>query len=177
MSDDDLILAFLAGERAAFDALFERYRQPVWAFFRHRTPTPADAEELTQETFLAVLQGARRYEPRASFRSYLFGIAFNILLAWRRKTGRRGDESVQADTLAAPSHDPSSAIWVREALAALDPEDREILMLREYDALEYAEIARVTGIPLNTVRSRLFRARLALRDQLAGESLKTGVRS
>jgi RNA polymerase sigma-70 factor (ECF subfamily) len=177
MSDDDLILAFLGGERAAFDALFERYREPVWAFFRRRTPTPADAEELAQETFLAVLQGARRYEPRASFRSYLFGIAFNILLSWRRKTSRRGDESVKADTLAAPPHDPSSAIWVREALAALDPDDREILMLREYDALEYAEIARVTGVPINTVRSRLFRARMALREQLAGESLKTGARS
>jgi len=177
MTDDDLILAFLGGDRAAFDALFERYRGPMWNFFRRRTPTSADAEELAQDTFLAVLQGARRYEPRASFRSYLFGIAFNVLLAWRRKAGRRGDESVQADTIAGPSHDPSSAIWVRDALAALDPDDREILMLREYDALEYAEIARVTGAPINTVRSRLFRARMALRERLAGEPLKTGVRS
>ena len=177
MTDDDLILAFLGGDRAAFDALFERYRGPMWNFFRRRTPTSADAEELAQDTFLAVLQGARRYEPRASFRSYLFGIAFNVLLAWRRKAGRRGDESVQADTIAGPSHDPSSAIWVRDALAALDPDDREILMLREYDALEYAEIARVTGAPINTVRSRLFRARRALRERLAGEPLKTGVRS
>lgn len=177
MSDDDLILAFLGGDRPAFDALFERYREPIWAFFRRRTSSSADAEELAQETFLAVLQGARRYEPRASFRSYLFGIAFNILLAWRRKTGRRGDESVQADTLAAPSHDPSSAIWVREAIAALDPDDREILMLREYDALEYAEIARVTGVPVNTVRSRLFRARMALREQLSGRTIKAGARA
>jgi RNA polymerase sigma-70 factor, ECF subfamily len=127
-----------------------------------------------------VLQGARRYEPRASFRSYLFGIAFNILMAWRRKAGRRGDESAPVDALAAPSHDPSAAIWVRDALAALDPGDRDILMLREYDALEYAEIARVTGVPINTVRSRLFRARTALREKLSGETApavrKTGAR-
>ena len=92
-SDEDLALAFHAGDRSAFDALFERYRDPIWAFFRRRTAAPADAEELTQETFLAVLQAARRYEPRASFRSYLFGIAFNVLSASRRKAQRRGDVS------------------------------------------------------------------------------------
>ena len=175
-SDDGLILAFLGGDRAAFDSLFERYREPIWAFFRRRTADPADAEELTQETFLALLQGAIRYEPRASFRSYLFGIAFNVLASWRRKTRRRGEVSVPIEDFAGASHDPASTIWLRDALAALDPHDREILMLREYDALGYAEIAAVLGAPINTVRSRLFRARMALRDELTAQPQEAGVK-
>ena len=171
-SDEDLALAFRAGDRPAFDALFERYRDPIWAFFRRRTAALADAEELTQETFLAVLQASPRYEPRASFRSYLFGIAFNLLSASRRKTQRRGDvSSPDLDGLAGASADPAAVLWVRQALAALDPKDREIVMLREYDALDYAEIAAVVGAPINTVRSRLFRARLALRAKLVGREV------
>lgn len=177
MTDEELVLAFLAGNRPAFDELFARYRQPIWAFFRRRLADPAEAEELAQETFLAVLKATRRYEPRASFRSYLFGIAFNLLSASRRKTQRRGDvSSPDLDGLAGASSDPAAVLWVRQALAALDPKDREIVMLREYDALDYAEIALIVGVPVNTVRSRLFRARLALREKLAGEPHATGVR-
>jgi RNA polymerase sigma-70 factor (ECF subfamily) len=177
MTDEELVLAFLAGNRPAFDELFERYRQPIWAFFRRRLADPAEAEELAQETFLAVLKATRRYEPRASFRSYLFGIAFNLLSASRRKVQRRGDASTpDLDSLASASSDPAAVLWVRQALAALDPRDREIVMLREYEALDYREIALVIDVPVNTVRSRLFRARLALREKLAGEPHATGVR-
>ncbi|HKV99209.1 MAG TPA: sigma-70 family RNA polymerase sigma factor [Vicinamibacterales bacterium] len=167
--DEALFLEFLAGDRPAFDELFARYRQPVWAFFRRRVPDAAEAEELAQETFLALLNASRRYEARASFRSYLFGIAFNLLSAARRKTQRRGEvSSPEGHDVAAPATDPAAVLWVRQALAALDPKDREIVMLREFEALEYAEIANVLAVPVNTVRSRLFRARLALRHQLAG---------
>lgn len=169
MTDEELVLAFLAGNRPAFDELFERYRQPIWAFFRRRIADPAEAEELAQDTFLAVLKAARRYEPRASFRSYLFGIAFNVLSASRRKRQRLGEvSSPDAIDVPAAATDPAAVLWVRQAIDALDPKDREIVMLREFDALDYAEIAAVLDVPLNTVRSRLFRARLALRDQLAG---------
>jgi RNA polymerase sigma-70 factor (ECF subfamily) len=177
VSDEDLLLAFQRGDRPAFDELFERYRQPIWGFFRRRLAEPADAEELAQETFLAVLKATRRYEPRASFRSYLFGIAFNLLSASRRKAQRRGDVSApDLDAVPAATTDPAAVVWVRQALAALDPRDREIVMLREYEALDYREIALVIDVPVNTVRSRLFRARLALREKLAGEPHATGVR-
>jgi RNA polymerase sigma-70 factor (ECF subfamily) len=169
MTDEELILAFLTGDRPAFETLFNRYREPIWGFFRRRLAEAAEAEELTQETFLAVLQAARRYEPRASFRSYLFGIAFNLLSASRRKSQRQGDvPAPNLDAVPAASTDPAAVLWVRQALAALDPKDREIVMLREYESLDYAEIAAVVRVPVNTVRSRLFRARLALRNQLSG---------
>jgi RNA polymerase sigma-70 factor (ECF subfamily) len=165
-TDEDLMLEVQGGSREAFEALFQRYRAPIWTFFRRRIDDGSRAEELAQDAFLALLQGARRYEARASFRAYLFGIAYNVMLAERRRQGGRGATSIHAETIAAQVPDPDAAIWVRSALARLDSDDREILMLREYEQLSYQEIADLMSMPLNTVRSRLFRARAAMRVAL-----------
>lgn len=146
--------------------LFARYREPVWRFFSRRVPDGAVAEELAQDVFAAVLEAAPRYEPRAPFRSYLFGIAYNVLMADRRKRARQELAPVEPETVAQAAADPDDGLWVRAALDRLDPVDREVLMLREYEQLSYQEIADLQQIPLNTVRSRLFRARMALRDLL-----------
>jgi RNA polymerase sigma-70 factor, ECF subfamily len=154
------------GVREAFEQLFDRYRGPMWRFFRRRVADVARAEELAQDTFVAVLHGATRYEPRAPFRSYLFGIAYNILLAERRKASHRPVEQLDAEPAAPAAGDLEAEMWVRSALDALDADDREVLMLREYEQLSYQEIAHLKQMPLNTVRSRLFRARMALKAEL-----------
>jgi RNA polymerase sigma-70 factor, ECF subfamily len=169
ISDEALMLAVKAGSRPDFEALFERYKEAVWRFYRRRLDDPGRAEELVQDVFLAILQGARRYEPRAAFRTYLFGIAYNLLLAERRSSVRRCAEPLP-DDLASTAPDAEGALWVRRALATLEPEQREIVMLREYEGLSYLEIAHVMQLPLNTVRSRLFRARMDLRDALSRQS-------
>jgi RNA polymerase sigma-70 factor (ECF subfamily) len=165
-SDEDLMDRTRRGSRDAAEVLFERYRTPVWQFFRRRVADAGVAEELAQDTFVAVMEGAARYERRGAFRSYLFGIAFNVLQADRRKRAHRAAEPLDGDPPSAASPDPDPAIWVRGALARLDPDDREILMLREYEQLSYQEIADLRKTPLNTVRSQLFRARMALRAAL-----------
>ena len=71
VSDEQLMVSFSRGSTDAFGELFSRYRQPMFGFFRRRVADPAQAEELTQEVFLAVLRGASRYEPAATFRTYL----------------------------------------------------------------------------------------------------------
>ena len=164
-SDDHLILQFQDGSQEAFAELFERYRDPLYGFFRRRLENRARAEELTQECFLAVLRNVARYEPRAGFRSYLYGIAINLVSADRRKAGR---EVAKVDAAADPSahENPEAALWVRDALGRLEEKDREILMLREYEQLSYTEIGTLLRLPVNTVRSRLFRARMALKGQL-----------
>lgn len=163
-TDEHLMAEVRDGQGAAFDRLFDRYREPVWRFFRRRVADPARAEELAQDVFAALFQAAPRYEPRAPFRSYLFGIAYNVLMASQRK--RQPVELLDSERMAAPVADPEAGLWVRQALARLEPEDREILMLREYEQLSYQEIADVRTIPINTVRSRLFRARQALKEAL-----------
>src|SRR5262245_47695509 len=94
-TDEQLMLEVQRGSREAFVELFERYREPIWRFFRRRLADDARVEELAQDVFVALLQGTKRYEPRASFRSYLFAVAFNILLADRRKAAKRAVEQLE----------------------------------------------------------------------------------
>lgn len=167
-SDEQLMLAFCRGSHEAFSELFSRYKQPLFGFFRRRVADPAQAEELTQETFLVVLRASSRYEPAALFRTYLYSIGLKILRAHRRKMAFRATFL----GIASGSREPVSEsarhteVLLRQAVGKLESVDREILLLREFEQLSYAEIAEVLRLPVNTVRSRLFRARMALRDLL-----------
>lgn len=178
-SDEQLMLAFSQGSADAFTELFSRYKQPVFGFFRRRLDDAPHAEELTQETFLALLRSASRYQPRALFRTYLYAIAFHLLRAHRRKTVFRatffGSRPATQDPAAHDSADANLAI--REAIGKLDSTEREILLLREFDQLSYAEISDLLHLPLNTVRSRLFRARVALRELLLPVAEELGRKS
>lgn len=167
ISDEALMLEFQAGSRPAFEQLYARYRGPLYGYFRRRLWTNGDAraEDLTQETFLAVIRSSARYEPRALVRTFLYGIAMNLLSAERRHRFRDqppGDPSPEPAT----GNSTDAALWVRHALEKLDESEREILMLREYEQLSYSEIAGLLNLPVNTVRSRLFRARMAMRGHL-----------
>jgi RNA polymerase sigma-70 factor, ECF subfamily len=167
-SDEALMLEFQGGSRTALEELFARYRKPLYGFFVRRLNNPERAEDLAQETFLAVIRAASRYEPRASVRTYLYGIALKLLAAERRKfltSGTSGQSAPEPKTEGTPEY----GLWVRQALEKLDGPDREILMLREYEQLSYSDIAELLRIPLNTVRSRLFRSRLALKSYLESQ--------
>jgi RNA polymerase sigma-70 factor (ECF subfamily) len=167
-SDEHLMLAFSLGSTDAFTELFRRYKQPIYGFFHRRLSDASHAEELTQETFLALLRAASRYQPRALFRTYLYAIGLKILRAHRRKAAFRATFLGRSNNAPDPAKQDAteSGLWVRRAVEKLDPLDHEILMLREFEQLSYSEIADLLQIPLNTVRSRLFRARTALRDLL-----------
>jgi len=165
-SDEALMAEFQGGSRAAFEELFARYHQPLYGFFRRRLNSPERAEDLAQETFLAVIRATSRYEPRALFRTYLYSIALKLAAAERRNQQRRS-ATVAEEFEPAVASAADSAIWVRRALEKLEAQEREILMLREYEQLSYAEIADLLRIPVNTVRSRLFRARMELKNLLS----------
>jgi RNA polymerase sigma-70 factor (ECF subfamily) len=164
ITDEALMLEFQGGSRDAFDELYARYRQPPYGFFRRRMDSEMRAEDLAQESFLAVIRGSARYEPRALFRTYLYGIAMNLLAAERRK--HRPSTSLEFEPEATGVGGADRSLWVRQALEKLDRNDREILMLREYEQLSYTEIAELLRVPVNTVRSRLFRARMTLKSYL-----------
>ena len=87
-SDEVLMLEFQGGSRAAFEELFARYHEPLYGFFRRRLDGSERAEDLAQETFLAVIRANSRYEPRALVRTYLYGIALKLVAAERRKQAR-----------------------------------------------------------------------------------------
>jgi RNA polymerase sigma-70 factor (ECF subfamily) len=168
-SDEQLMVAFSCGQTDAFGALFARYKRPLFGFFRRRVADPAQAEELTQETFIAVLRAAARYQPSALFRTYLYAVGFKILRVYRRKAAFRATFLGEHPPGSDPATDSTTETQalIRQAVGRLEQLDREVLLLREFEQLSYAEIAELLQLPLNTVRSRLFRARLALHDLLA----------
>ncbi|MBZ5533518.1 MAG: sigma-70 family RNA polymerase sigma factor [Acidobacteriia bacterium] len=180
-SDETLMLEFQRGSREALEELFARYRQPLFGFFRRRLANKERAEDLAQETFVAVIRAAARYEPRSMVCTYLYGIALRLLANERRKQsknprspdmvdqdGRKQDGAATLDAIPDPkaAGAADTVLWVRQALEKLEPVEREVLMLREYEQLSYEDIAQLLRIPINTVRSRLFRARMALKERL-----------
>jgi len=162
-SDEELMQAFKRGESPAFRELFDRYKNPIYAFVRRRVDNPGRAEEITQDIFMALVQRRNGYEVRARFRTYLYRIALNRIASEHRKK----DEAVNEAAAPTSSGDPSIVQQVRDALERLEPEQKQVVMLREYEGLSYQEIADLLSVPVGTVRSRLFRAKLALKEMLA----------
>lgn len=175
-SDEELMVALCRGadgSEAAFAELFRRYRQPLFGFFRRRVADVARAEELTQDAFVAVLRGKVRYEATARFRTYLYAIGLKLLMAERRKAAFRATFLGVSEREPAVDSTLDADVGMREAVGRLERMDREVLLLREFEQLSYAEIAEVLRLPVNTVRSRLFRARGALREVLAAPAPKS----
>jgi RNA polymerase sigma-70 factor (ECF subfamily) len=176
-SDEALMLQFQRGSREAFAELFDRYHGPLYGFFVRRLASHeyARAEDLAQETFLALIRATSRYEPRSLFRTYLYGIALKLLAGERRRRAKAPAELETSPEPATPNDAAfDTVLYVRQALEKLDTIDREVLMLREYEQLSYGEIAQLLRVPVNTVRSRLFRARMALKDRLQPDTMPCG---
>lgn len=159
------MLSFKRGDGPAFDELFARYKNAIYGYIRRRVDDPGRAEEIAQDVFLALVRHRNGYEVTASFRTYVYRIAMNRIASEYRKQKER--DPLPAEVPAPDGGDPAVVQQVRDALAQLEPHEREIVLLREYQGLSYDEIAQVLDVPVGTVRSRLFRAKMALRDLLS----------
>ena len=171
------MLRFQAGDARAFEALVRRHRTPVFSFLLRLTGDRSRAEDLCQETFLKVVRASAEWAPRARFQTWLYAIARNQAVdEARRQAFRRAERLDDAPAAAAASEDPppdrsaEGALLrpkLEAALAALPEEQREVFLLREYAGLRFHEIATVTGVPMNTVKSRMRYALEGLRERLA----------
>ena len=150
-------------QRSEIDLLFARYREPVYRFLRRLLRDGAAAEDLTQESFLRAMNGA--YQANGHERAWIFQIARNLARDHARASTRRPETLPFADA-AGPSGDRTLALALDTALGGLEPDDREVFLLKEVAGLSYAEIAEACGLTPDAVRSRLHRTRLALRKQL-----------
>jgi RNA polymerase sigma-70 factor (ECF subfamily) len=175
-SADDRILIqrCLAGEKAAFDRLVERYYQRLDRLVQHVLGSPTLAEDVTQETFLRAYRALSRFRGEASFYSWLYRIALNLCMTHLRQRSHPSHALGEcSDVPAPPAADPASQLECRErhrlvraAIAALPPHYRIVVILRDVEGLSYQEIADLIAIPLGTVKSRLNFAKRLLRDQL-----------
>lgn len=175
LSDLDLLTRWRAGDSAAGQSLFERYFRRIYRFFE--TKFGGDVDELVQSTFLACLRAKDQFRGDSAFSTYLFTIARHELyrkLNERRRDLARIDFEVTSVAELAPT--PGSRIAAREdrakLLAALRnlPVDQQILLeLHYWEQVEIADLAEIFGSPAVTIRSRLHRARNALRDRMMSE--------
>jgi len=174
-SDERLMLRFQKGEVRAFEELVRRHRNPVFSFLLRLTGDRGRAEDLCQETFLRVVRAAEGWEPRALFRTWLYAVARNQAQdEARRRAFRRTEPDADAGAAGAseapgPEEAAAGALLrpkLEAALAALPEEQREVFLLREHAGLRFPEIAEVTGVSENTVKSRMRYALEALREKL-----------
>lgn len=179
--DQTLIENCLAGRRDAFGQLVERYQNRLFHSLMHLLGSTEDAQDAAQDAFVQAFEKLATFRGQSQFYSWLFRIAFNTAVSAKRKTrrmsvsldGRREMNGMEPSDVN-PSTEPSYALdvsdrqrLVRQALSELSEEFRTALVLKEMDGMSYEEIADVIEVPLGTVRSRIHRARLELRDKLS----------
>lgn len=170
MTDDDrdLLLAWRSGDAAAGQRLIERHLEPIHRFFSNKVPGATD--DLVQETFRACVEAVEAFEGRASFRSYLFGIARNLLHRHYRERYHAFDPlAVSVSAIAAEERSPAERVAEREeqrlllrALRALPLELQTLVELAYWEGLPDRELAEILDVPAGTIKSRLRKARAQL---------------
>ncbi len=178
-TDDQLLNALHAGDDQAISLLLERYAPAVYRFGAKMCRDPEDAKDIVQDTLLAAARGLHEFRGGASLSTWLFTIARSFCIKKRRRrVGEPADmvslEGDDARAIMAPAAAPDEAAGDREigqaldaAIAALEPMYREVLVLRDIEGLTAPEVATVLGVSIDAVKSRLHRARMAVRDRLA----------
>lgn len=190
MSIDDrlLIEQCQQGDSAAIERLVLKYQNRIYNVILKICADPDDAAELTQETFVKVIENLGKFEGRSSFYTWAFRIAVNLTLNYCQRNAKLAVRSLDSDEVPYDhqatqalkdllsddrSPDPAAMAQNKEvyeiaikALRELDEPQRAVLVLRDIEGMSYARIAEVLGIELGTVRSRLSRARTRLREIL-----------
>ena len=182
-----MVERFRQGDMQAFGALVCKYQDRIFTMVLRMCPNRAEAEELAQESFLRAMERIDQFRGQSRFYTWLFRIAANLTLSHRRRGGRLKFRSMdlldesggsQAAGLAEeaagrrgarPDEAAMAAETQHRVLAAmdeLDDESRIVLVLRDIEEMDYDQIAHVLDLPGGTVKSRLHRARCALRDKL-----------
>jgi RNA polymerase sigma-70 factor (ECF subfamily) len=180
-SDEDLMARYRDGDAQAFDALYRRHKGPLYRYMLRQCHTAAVAEELFQDVWMKLIHARLRYEARAKFTTYLYHLAHNRLIDHyrRQSTGLPLSydddpddplmERVADDPLQQPDNELArrrQAQALMQQLAALPEAQREAFLLREESGLSLAQIAEVTGVTAETVKSRLRYALAKLRHGL-----------
>ena len=172
-----LIDCIVSGQSSQFEILVGNYQQRIYATLLGMLGSPQDAEDVTQETFITAFRKLDQFERRSSFYTWLYRIAFNAAIDLQRRKKRAKNQFVgsgNVDITQTADLNAESAVsvviaketvtQVQLALSRLDEERRNIIVLRDLQGVDYAEIASMLDIPIGTVRSRLHRARIELRE-------------
>jgi len=180
--DKTLMVRYRDGDVAAFQTLYSRHKGPLYRYFLRQGIGPDQASELFQEVWIKIIRARERYQPTAKFTTYMYKLAHNCLVDYFRHQGRQPrdvGQEVSIDPAELPDNPGSNPELIaeqkqsvesfRQVLNDLPAEQREAFLLREERGLSLADIADVTGVNVETAKSRLRYAveklRQALRDR------------
>ena len=175
VTDEQLLEQAANGDTAAFQILYERYRDPIFRFAYRLLGSVAAAEDVAHDCFLSLIKGPGRFDAtKASLRTYLYAATRNLAAKRYNSFARETNlEGLNEEPVASDRHEPIRRVLddelageVERAIASLPPLQREALVLFEYEDLSLAEIAQVVGVDSGAVKARLFRARETLRVRL-----------
>ncbi len=172
-SDEDLMLSCRDGDEGAFEVLYRRYEKPIFSFIYRIVMSAADAEELCQETFFKVVRAKKEYQVSGKFKTWLFRIALNLCHDRLRRMKFRSHISLDApvfsqdsqdiqlqQSICRSSSDPVKYVekdemktLVQQAFTMLPEKERTVVILKEYHALKFSEIADIMNCPVGTVKS------------------------
>ena len=166
--DATLMLRYRDGDSHAFEILYARHKGPLYRYLQRMCGRREVADDLFQEVWIKVIASRGRYEARAQFNTFLFRIAHNCAIDYFRRSGRPAENAAQdldevAEQIGAAEHErPDAALAeaqvrsdFRRALAQLPPEQRDVFVLYEESGLTLEEIGRITGVAMETAKSRL----------------------
>ena len=166
--DATLMLRYRDGDARAFELLYERHKGPLYRYLQRMCGRREVADDLFQEVWSKVIASRSRYEARAQFNTFLFRIAHNCAVDYFRRSRRPQENAAQdvdeiAEEIGAAEHErPDAALSeaqvrsdFRRALAELPPEQRDVFVLYEESGLTLEEIGRITGVAMETAKSRL----------------------
>jgi RNA polymerase sigma-70 factor, ECF subfamily len=181
IADEILIGKIAKGDRLAMEALFERYRVRVFRFLARMVRNEATAEELNSDVFLDIWRQAGTFEGRSAVSTWIFSIArFKALNVLQRRPEAALDEEKAAE-IEDHADDPEvvlakkdKAAVLRQCLAKLSAEHREIVSLVYYQQKSVEEVAGIVGIPEATVKTRMFYARKKLSELLTEQGIERG---
>ena len=187
-----LVQAHRRGDAEAISELLRSYERRIYSVCYRMVRDEHDARDLTQDAMVKIIQGLAGYDGRAKLSTWVIRISLNCCLSHLRKQRLRRHGSIDRDwpqgaggpapaAGAARELSPSGGVeraemhsFLSRALGSLDPQMRAVLVLRDMQDLEYGQIAQVLAIPVGTVKSRLFRARMALRTAVEAAAARGG---
>ncbi|MDE2907226.1 MAG: sigma-70 family RNA polymerase sigma factor [Acidobacteriota bacterium] len=191
-TDEELVEIAARGGADAFNELVVRWERPIHALAYRVVGRDEDAREICQEAFLRAFRGLKRFKGQAKFSSWLYRIALNLCHDWLRRQRRGGfvqpPEDAEPGELGVvnPINETVEDLIIRrdlgravaQAMALLPPEQRTVIVLKEYHGFTFREIAELEECPLSTVKTRLYQGLNVLRKHLdrQGLSMSTAVR-
>lgn len=167
-TDAELFQRIGKGDRAAFESLVDRHARYLFGIALSLSRNSADAEDLVQDSLVAILNAAGKFRGESSVRTYMVSILVRQAGMLRRKSVRRSEESAAVDQTHASVSNTSGVdarLDLNVMLQVLSLEHRQVVVLRELEGLSYEEIAAALGVPRGTVESRLHRARGMIRER------------